>query len=310
MTRRLKSFISLALCGFFLLLLAGTVNAAVPPATSNPTDSKQPAAQKSAPSSLPPTKPATSSHQTTSTTSSALEAEEATLKLEKQRIELEEARIELESKRRESAQAAEVAEIEMRQKRVAVQKAELDLHDAQRESIETARKEEVLPVYNFWGDVNEDSCKDAIAKLDKLDRRFPAKPLTIILNTPGGDVTSGLALYDHIQSLRSQKKHHITIVVHGWAASMGGILLQAADRRVVGAQCQVLIHEVHSGTSGKLGEMSDDMENIKLLWEQLSKILSKRSRMTDAQIREKAHKFDWWLSAEEAVKLGFADEIE
>lgn len=308
MTRGVNGLIAFLLCVFFVCSLTGIAYADAKksvPSQGNLTTSTQisPLTTKAA-------APSTNATTTTSTEADEDDDEESAVKLEKQRIELEEAKLGLEEKRREASQAAETAELEMRQKRIAAEKAEIELRDARRESAETALKQEVLPIYQFWGEVSEDSCKDAIAKLDKLDRRFPGQPLTIILNTPGGDVTSGLALYDHIQSLRTRKKHHITIIVHGWAASMGGILLQAADKRIVGAQCQVLIHEVRSASFGKLGDMQDDMENLKVLWVQLSKILARRARMTDAQIRERAFKRDWWLSAEEAVKLGFADEIE
>ena len=115
-------------------------------------------------------------------------------------------------------------------------------------------------------------------------------------------------IFDHIQDLRANG-HHVTVKVRGMAASMGGILLQAGDMRCVGPEALVLIHAVSSGAIGEVNQMEDRVAFTKLLWEKLSKILAKRSSMTAEQIREKAYKFDWWLEAEEAVKLGFADAI-
>ena len=119
---------------------------------------------------------------------------------------------------------------------------------------------------------------------------------------------AGLALFDYIQDLR-KSGHHITVVALGMAASMGGILLQAGDKRIVGRHAMVLIHEVASGAQGKVSEMVDSLEFSNKLWDKLAKILSERSVMNAGQIKKKAYKKDWWLDAEETVKLGFADEI-
>jgi len=90
---------------------------------------------------------------------------------------------------------------------------------------------------------------------------------------------------------------------------MGGILLQAGDKRVIGSSSRVLIHEVSAGTSGNLQKMDDDVEVFKANWDKLARILAHRSHLTVAEVKRKAFRFDWWLSAQEAVSDGFADEV-
>lgn len=164
-------------------------------------------------------------------------------------------------------------------------------------------------IYTFYDAVDQDSIKPAMADIGKWARRFPGESITIILNSPGGSVLDGLALYDFLRHL-SAKGHFITVKVYGMAASMGGILLQAGDKRIVGPEAEVLIHEVSSGTWGKVSLMQERVDFSARLWDKLAKILAKRSTMTKAQIKRKANKFDWWLTAREAVQLGFADEVE
>jgi ATP-dependent Clp endopeptidase proteolytic subunit ClpP len=163
-------------------------------------------------------------------------------------------------------------------------------------------------VYTFYGAVNALNISTCMAELAIWSREAPGKPLTVIFNSPGGFVDDGMALYDYLLHLRSLG-HHITTIALGRAASMGGVLLQAGDTRVIGPNAFVLIHEVAAGTSGKLSEMSDSIAFWKRQEGKLLKILAERSTMSVAQIRRKWHKTDWWLDAEEAVELGFADSI-
>jgi ATP-dependent Clp endopeptidase proteolytic subunit ClpP len=163
-------------------------------------------------------------------------------------------------------------------------------------------------VYTFYGAVNALNISTCMAELAIWSREMPGKPLTVIFNSPGGFVDDGMALYDYLLHLRSIG-HHITTIALGRAASMGGILLQAGDVRVVGPNAFVLIHEVAAGTSGKLSEMSESIAFWKRQEGKLLKILAHRSKMTVTQIKRKWHKTDWWLDADEAVELGFADAI-
>jgi ATP-dependent protease ClpP protease subunit len=90
---------------------------------------------------------------------------------------------------------------------------------------------------------------------------------------------------------------------------MGSILLQAVDHRIVGSKADILIHEISSVNVGKLSEMEDEMEFLNRLADRALDIYADRSTLTKTQIKRRWKRKDWWLDAEEAVELGFADEI-
>jgi ATP-dependent protease ClpP protease subunit len=90
---------------------------------------------------------------------------------------------------------------------------------------------------------------------------------------------------------------------------MGGILLQAGDERVIGKNAHLMIHEISAGAVGKLSEIEDEAKFCAMLSDRLVDILAERSTLTPTQIKRRWKRKDWWLSAEEAVELGFADRI-
>lgn len=235
-------------------------------------------------------------------------AAEAALKLRQLELQVQEAELKLGKLKQGARQELEEAELNLRQSRATARKAEIDLANAEREASRANAEAAEACTFSFYDEVNWETTRTAIAELGKISRRFPGQPLTLILNSPGGSVIAGLALYDHIQDLR-RRGHHVTVKCRGMAASMGGILLQSGDTRVVGPEAMILIHEVSSGTAGKVNEMQDRIDFSKRLWDKLARILAARSTMSAKQIKDKAFKYDWWLSAKEAVKLGFADEI-
>jgi ATP-dependent Clp endopeptidase proteolytic subunit ClpP len=237
-----------------------------------------------------------------------VETREDKLKAEQLELSVESQRIDLKRKKRDERNASAASKLERRARTAATEKAELEL-EATRRGLAIAKADDNWHAeYAFVQPVTWDTAKSAIADLNKLSRLNPGQPLTITVNSPGGSVIAGLAMYDHIRDL-SARGHHVTVKVRGMAASMGGILLQAGDTRIVGPEAMVLIHEVASGASGKVSEMEDELKFSRQLWTRLAHILAKRSTMTAEQVMEKAHKLDWWLDAQETVALGFADKI-
>lgn len=205
---------------------------------------------------------------------------------------------------------AQEAAARLRSALAQAESVELDLAKKRRESereLALAEEQENLR-YVIWDGVTAESMKACFTDLARWSRRYPGRDLTVVLNSPGGLVTQGLALYDFLCKLRADG-HKLTVEVLGQAASMGGILLQAGDKRVIGASARVLIHEVSAGTSGNVQKMDDDVELFKANWGKLSEILAYRSRLTARQVRQRAYRKDWWLSAQEALELGFVDEI-
>jgi ATP-dependent protease ClpP protease subunit len=90
--------------------------------------------------------------------------------------------------------------------------------------------------------------------------------------------------------------------------NLGAVLLQAGDRRIVGANAFLMLHEVSNGVGGKVSELEESVELSKRLQKRLLAILAERSTLGVAQIQRRWARRDWWLDADETVSLGFADE--
>lgn len=163
-------------------------------------------------------------------------------------------------------------------------------------------------VYTFNTGVGSQSANQCIAQLSEWHRKDPTCSIEIIINSPGGSVIDGMALFDYIKLLRRQG-HHITTTTLGMAASMGGILLQAGDHRVMGTEAYILIHEIAFGAGGKIQEVEDEVAFGKKIQARILRVLAERSTMTPAQIAKKWSRKDWWLDSEEALALGFVDEV-
>jgi ATP-dependent Clp protease protease subunit len=216
--------------------------------------------------------------------------------LELEQIELENERIVHEIK--DAQYSAELARIEL----------------AGKKDMERDRK--AKPGYtrklNFFGDVSEGNVDQVIEALEHWNVRDPGKPITITFNTQGGSVTAGLALYDTIKRLQ-RSGHFITTRAVGIAASMGAVLFQAGDVRVMDARAKLLIHE-GSTTFGKESLTAGDLEDYqafsKMLDEDVLDILAERSTLSKAQIKTKQTRRDWWITAPDALKYGFCDEVQ
>lgn len=157
--------------------------------------------------------------------------------------------------------------------------------------------------------------KNVYAWIDALEhwsRRDPGGDITININSPGGSVTHGLALYDAILRLR-RKGHKVTVRGSGLVASMASVLLMAGDERILDKRAKLLIHEGSATMRGgemTQGEMEDMQFFSKMLRDDILDIYVDRSNMTKRQIEAKWKRRDWVLSADEALKYGFVDKVE
>jgi ATP-dependent Clp endopeptidase proteolytic subunit ClpP len=144
-----------------------------------------------------------------------------------------------------------------------------------------------------------------------LDNAAPAgdQPITIIMNNPGGDEYDGFAIYDAIKAC----KNHVTIIVYGKAMSMGGIILQAADKRIMSPNSRFMMHYGQFGISANAKDVYqwvEDNKKIDTLMEDifLEKMIVKTPNITRKKLQEML-KADFIVAAAEAVEMGFADEI-
>lgn len=187
-------------------------------------------------------------------------------------------------------------------------KTKIETTFAQDIRTEVDASQHVARLYSFNGGVTDSSANGCIQTIGQWQREDASKPITLVFNSPGGGVHSGLALYDYIHAVQATGT---TIDTHsiGWAASMGGILLQAGAKRTMGAHAYMLIHEISSGAIGNTSELEDELKFVKRLQERCLAILAERSTLSKRQISRRWQRKDWWLDATEALEFGFIDEI-
>jgi ATP-dependent Clp protease protease subunit len=160
----------------------------------------------------------------------------------------------------------------------------------------------------LWGPVTDESAKDLTEKLLYLEAAAPGKPITFYMNTPGGSITAGMAVYDTIKLITSP----VTIVVTGMAASMGSILLSAAKKgnRYIYPHARVLIHQplITGRMVGPASDINIQAKEMEKLRSELNQILAAASGQPIEKIAKDSDR-DFYLNAEEAIAYGLADHI-
>lgn len=160
----------------------------------------------------------------------------------------------------------------------------------------------------LWGAVTDETGKDICEKLLYLEADAPGKDITFYINTPGGSITAGMAIYDTIKLLSSP----VTIVVTGMAASMGSVLLCAAPkgRRLVYPHARVLIHQplIAGRFIGPATDINIQAKEMEKLRDELNQILATASGQPIEKIAKDTDR-DFYLNAKEAIEYGLADEI-
>lgn len=160
----------------------------------------------------------------------------------------------------------------------------------------------------LWGAVTDESAKDITEKLLYLEASAPGKGITFYINTPGGSITAGMAVFDTIRLITSP----VTVVVTGMAASMGSILLSAAakGRRLLYPHARVLIHQplITGRMVGPATDINIQAKEMEKLRAELNGILAKASGQPLDRINQDTDR-DFYLNAEEAIAYGLADKI-
>ena len=158
----------------------------------------------------------------------------------------------------------------------------------------------------LWDAIDSMVANTVIAQLLFLEKQDPKAPITLYVNSPGGHVTAGLAIYDTMQSI---KPDVITVAV-GLAASMGSIILAggAKGKRYALAHAEVMIHQPLGGMEGQATEIRIAAEHIIRTGEVLYKILAKHSGQDIDTIRRDCDR-DNFMTAEQAVKYGLIDKV-
>ena len=155
-------------------------------------------------------------------------------------------------------------------------------------------------------DVNEHTANLVVAQLLHLAYEDPKKDIKLYINSPGGSVYDGLAIYDTIQYI----KPDVQTIVIGLQASMGAFLLSSGTKgkRVALPNSRIMIHQPSSGTQGKVTDQEITLRESIYLKQRLNEILSKNTGQDISKIEKDADR-DYWMSAEEAKKYGLIDEV-
>ena len=160
----------------------------------------------------------------------------------------------------------------------------------------------------LWGAVTDETAKDITEKLLYLEAAAPGKEITFYINSPGGSITAGMAIYDTMQLVSSP----ITVVVTGMAASMGSILLSGAKkgRRLLYPHSRVLIHQplISGRMIGPASDINIQAKEMEKLRQELNQILASASGQPLERINKDTDR-DFYLNAKEAIEYGLADKI-
>lgn len=155
-------------------------------------------------------------------------------------------------------------------------------------------------------DVNEHTANVVVAQLLHLAYEDSKKDIKLYINSPGGSVYDGLAIFDTIQFIAPD----VQTIGIGLQASMGAFLLSSGTKgkRFALPNSRIMIHQPSSGTQGKITDQEITLREGLFLKQRLNEILAKNTGQKLSKI-EKDGDRDFWMSAEEAVKYGIVDEV-
>jgi len=156
------------------------------------------------------------------------------------------------------------------------------------------------------GLVSDATANIVIAQLLFLDHEDSKRDITLYINSPGGSVTAGLAIYDTMQHVKAD----VSTICVGMAASMGAVLLAAGKKgkRFALPNSEILLHQVMGGAEGQAIEVEITARHIIKIKERLNQILAKHTGQSIAKIDKDTDR-DFYMSAEEAKQYGLIDEI-
>ena len=180
---------------------------------------------------------------------------------------------------------------------------------------QTAQGERSYDIYSrllkeriiFLGEeVNEVTAQVVVAQLLFLESEDPKKDISLYINSPGGSVTAGWAIYDTMQYIKCD----VSTICIGMAASMGAFLLAggAKGKRQALPNAEIMIHQPSVGTQGRASDMLIDAEHILKTKQRLNQVLAANTGQP-IEVIERDTDRDHWLTAEEAVSYGLIDSV-
>lgn len=156
------------------------------------------------------------------------------------------------------------------------------------------------------GEITDDVANSIVAQLIFLEGKDPDKDISLYINSPGGSVSAGLAIYDTMNFIKCD----VTTICVGLAASMGAFLLSsgAKGKRFALPNSEIMIHQPLGGARGQASDIEIQANHIKRIKQKINEILSKNSGQQIERV-EKDTDRDNYMTAEEALNYGLIDKI-
>ena len=155
-------------------------------------------------------------------------------------------------------------------------------------------------------EVNDANAALIVAQLLYLEAQDPDKDIQFYINSPGGAVTAGMAIYDTMQYIKAD----VSTICIGMAASMAAFLLAAGaeGKRLALPNAEIMIHQPAAGTQGKVTDMAIDVERFLRIKKRMNKILADNTGRTVEEIQQDTER-DHWFTADEAKEYGLVDQV-
>jgi ATP-dependent Clp protease protease subunit len=155
-------------------------------------------------------------------------------------------------------------------------------------------------------EVNDTTASLIVAQLLYLENQDPDKDIQFYINSPGGSVTAGMAIYDTMQYIKCD----VNTICVGMAASMGAFLLSAGTKgkRMALPNAEIMIHQPSAGTQGQITDMAIHMKRLQTIKDRMNRILAENTGKSLEEVTAACER-DNFMTAEEAKAFGLIDEI-
>ena len=155
-------------------------------------------------------------------------------------------------------------------------------------------------------EVNDQTASLIVAQMLYLEAQDPDKDIQFYINSPGGSVTAGMAIYDTMQYIKCD----VATITIGMAASMGAFLLSAGTKgkRMALPNAEIMIHQPSAGTQGQITDMAIHLKRLQVIKERMNKIMAENTGRTIEEVTAACER-DNFMSAEEALEFGLIDKV-
>ena len=156
------------------------------------------------------------------------------------------------------------------------------------------------------GEIDDTVANLVVAQLIFLEAEDPDKDIYLYINSPGGSITAGMAIYDTMQYIKCE----VSTICIGMAASMGAFLMAAGQKgkRKALPNSEIMIHQPLGGTQGQATDIAIHAQRIIAIKDKMNKILSERTGQTLKKVQKDVER-DYFMTSEEALEYGIIDEI-